>query len=60
MFVNWPLKGTPLAWIAEVTGDHFYLAGYLVFALIVIGLIYAGIELYHGAINRMYHGSTRQ
>lgn len=60
MFVNWPLKGTPLAWIAEVTGDKWYLAGYLVFALIVIGLIYAGIELYHRVNHRAYHGSMRQ
>jgi len=47
MFVNWPPQGTPLAWIAELTGDGLYLAGYAVFAVIVIGLIYAGIELYH-------------
>ena len=36
------------------------LAGYIVFALIVIGLIYAGIELYHRANHRAHHGSTRQ
>ena len=60
MFVNWPLKGTPLTWIAEVTGDKWYLAGYAVFALIVIGLIYAGIEIYHSVNHRAYHGSTRQ
>ncbi|MCR5034865.1 MAG: YwaF family protein [Clostridia bacterium] len=47
MFVNWPPKGTPLAWIAHITGDELYLAGYAVFAVIVIGLIYLGIELYH-------------
>ena len=47
MFVNWPPKGTPLAWIAEVTGDALYLVGYTVFAAIVIGLIYTGVEIYH-------------
>ena len=47
MFVNWPPKGTPLAWIAGVTGDGLYLVGYAVFAVIVIGLIYTGVELWH-------------
>ena len=47
MFVNWPPKGTPLEIIAHITGDGLYLVGYAVFAFIVIGLIYAGIELYH-------------
>ena len=49
MFVNWPPKGTPLEWIAGVTGESMYLLGYAAFAVIVIGLIYAGIELYHRA-----------
>jgi len=47
MFVNWPPKATPLEMIAHITGDGLYLVGYAVFAFIVIGLIYAGIELYH-------------
>ena len=47
MFVNWPPKGTPLEWIAQMTGDGLYLAGYAAFAVVVIGLIYLGIELYH-------------
>ena len=47
MFVNWPPKGTPLEWIAHITGDSLYLVGYAAFAVIVIGLIYLGIELYH-------------
>lgn len=47
MFVNWPPKGTPLEWIAQITGEGLYLVGYAVFAFIVIGLIYAGIGLYH-------------
>ena len=47
MFVNWPPKGTPLEWIAHITGDGLYLVGYAVFAVIVIGLIYLGVELYH-------------
>ena len=47
MFVNWPPKGTPLAWIAEMTGDDMYLAGYGAFALAVILLIYLGIGIYH-------------
>lgn len=47
MFVNWPPRGTPLEVIAEVTGGTWYLAGYAAFAVIVIGLIYAVIELYH-------------
>ena len=59
MFVNWPLKGTPLAWIAGVTGDTWYLAGYLAFAAVVIGLIYAGIEAYHRVNRREHDGSTR-
>ena len=47
MFINWPPSGTPLEWIAQMTGGGFYLAGYAAFAVIVIGIIYAGIELYH-------------
>ena len=55
MFINWPPKGTPLELIAQVTGDRLYLLGYAVFAAIVIGLIYAGIELYH----RRRHGAGK-
>ena len=44
MFLNWPPKGTPLAWIASITGDSLYLAGYALFSLLVILLIYAVIE----------------
>ncbi len=55
MFVSRPLKGTPLAWIAAVTGDTWYLAGYIAFAVIVIGLIYIGIETCH----RLKRGSTQ-
>lgn len=47
MFLNWPPKGTPLAWIASLTGPDWYLAGYAVFACLVIGLIYAGIWIAH-------------
>ena len=47
MFVNWPPKGTPLEMIAHITGDGLYLVGYAIFAIIVIVLIYTGIELYH-------------
>lgn len=53
MFINWPPKGTPLELIAQTTGDSLYLLGYAVFAAIVIGLIYAGVELYH----RKRHGA---
>ena len=49
MCVNWPPKGTPLEWIAGITGESMYLLGYAAFAVRVIGLIYAGIELYHRA-----------
>ena len=45
MFVNWPPAGTPLALIAQITGERYYLAGYAVFAAAVIGLIYLGIWL---------------
>ena len=55
MFINWPPKGTPLELIAQVTGDSLYLLGYAAFAAIVIGLIYAGIELYH----RRRHGAGK-
>jgi len=48
MFVNWPPKGTPLAWIASITGEQYYLAGYAVFAAAVITAIYLGIY----AVNR--------
>ncbi len=47
MFINWPPKGTPLAWIAQMTGDSMYLVGYAALAVVVIGLIYAGVECYH-------------
>ena len=47
MFVNWPPKGTPLEWIASVTGDAVYLAGYAVFSVFVIVLIYAAIGCVH-------------
>jgi len=40
MFVNWPPAGTPLEWIASITGPQYYLAGYAVFAAIVILIIY--------------------
>lgn len=45
MFVNWPPKGTPLSWIATLTGDNLYLLGYAIFALVTILLIYAIIEI---------------
>ncbi len=45
MFVNWPPAGTPLAWIAEITGPQWYLAGYGIFSVIVILLIYLGGNL---------------
>ncbi len=45
MFVNWPPKGTPLEWIAGVTGEQWYLAGYAVLAVVVIGGIYAVVGL---------------
>lgn len=40
MFVNWPPRGTPLAWIAQITGDSLYLLGYALFAAAVIAGIY--------------------
>ena len=40
MFVNWPPRGTPLAWIAQITGDSLYLLGYAFFAAAVIVVIY--------------------
>ena len=46
MFLNWPLKGTPLAWIAQMVGEQWYLAGYAVFSLIVIGIIYLFVYLF--------------
>lgn len=47
MFVNWPPKGTPLEWIAHLTGSEYYLAGYAVFSILVILLIYLCIEVFH-------------
>ena len=44
MFVARPPRGTPLEWIASVTGEQWYLAGYTVFALLVIVCIYLLIE----------------
>lgn len=46
MFLNWPPKGTPLAWIAGITGEEWYLAGYAVFAILVIGVIYLGVYVF--------------
>ena len=45
MFLRHGPAGTPLAVIAELTGEDFYLAGYAVFAAAVILLIYLVIEL---------------
>ena len=58
MFVNWPPRGTPLAWIASITGDHYYLIGYAVFSVLVILMIYIGIELWHLVrhADRQYQG----
>lgn len=47
MFLNWALKGTPLEWIASITGTHWYLAGYAVFSILVIGVIYLAIHIVH-------------
>ena len=47
MFVNWPPSGTPLEIIASITGNQLYLAGYAVFSVGVILLIYFVIEAFH-------------
>lgn len=47
MFLIRPPAGSPLAWIAGITGDEYYLAGYAAFCLIVIGLIYLGVCIFN-------------
>ena len=49
MFVHWPPEGTPLELIAGLTGDRWYLAGYGLFSVGVIALIYLLIHLIHCA-----------
>ena len=44
LFVNWPVPDSPLSWIASVTGDQGYLAGYAVLVIFVLLVIYG---LYH-------------
>ena len=39
-FVNWPLSGTPLEWIASVMGNPGYLVGYAGLAIAVMLLLY--------------------
>lgn len=51
MFVNWPPRGTPLAWIASVTGQSWYLLGYAVFSIAVIAVIYLVISIVKGMRN---------
>ena len=45
MFLLRGPAGTPLAWIQDLTGDKYYLAGYGLFAAAVILVIYLSIEI---------------
>jgi len=51
MFVNWPPAGTPLELIARLTGEQWYLAGYGLFSVCVIALIYLVIHCFRGGKN---------
>ncbi|MBQ9061180.1 MAG: YwaF family protein [Firmicutes bacterium] len=53
MFVHWPPAGTPLELIAHLTGEQWYLAGYGLFSIVVITLIYL---LIHGVRKGKKHG----
>ena len=46
MFVNRPPKGTPLELVYNITGDTWYLLGYVVFAVLVILVIYTVISIF--------------
>lgn len=39
-FVNWPLEGTPLAFIADTFGTRYYLVGYGILTIAVLILVY--------------------
>ena len=44
-FVNWPVQNSPLSWMAQFMGNPGYLVGYGALTLVVILLIYLGIEI---------------
>ncbi|WP_155839565.1 YwaF family protein [Butyrivibrio proteoclasticus] len=44
-FINWPLPGTPLGWLAGFMGNPGYLVGYAVLVVVVILLMYAGVAV---------------
>ena len=39
-FVNWPVPGSPLQWLAEYMGNPGYLIGYAILVIIVMLLVY--------------------
>jgi hypothetical integral membrane protein (TIGR02206 family) len=44
-FVNWPIQNSPLSWMASFMGVPGYLFGYAGLTIVVILLMYLGIEI---------------
>ena len=40
LFINWPPENSPLSWIASFMGNPGYLAGYLIFVVLILLLVY--------------------
>ena len=49
-FVNWPLEGTPLEWMASKMGVPGYLTGYAVLVFMVFSAVYLIDELFSSGI----------
>lgn len=45
MFVNWPVKDSPLEWMEQRMGNPGYLAGYVALTLAVLAVVYIPVEI---------------